>query len=147
MRVLLAWWSKQFLYNRRKEMRKLKFILSLMLIPLINCGCKKNPFDYRTKYLGNYVFVVHSSSYNPTDGAIDTTYTLDGKIDYGSDKNTILITSNGITGGDYKIYEDGTVETEHCSGEFATSDKLLYSCYIHVSMMAKWSWDVVGEKK
>ncbi len=125
----------------------MKTKLLLLMLCFFVFGCKKNPFDYRTKYLGNYVFVVHSSSYNPLDGLIDTTFSINGEIEYGSEKNTILISFGGSTGTDFKIYEDGTVDINYCSGEFETTDKLVYSCYRNESPSAHSSLDVEGEKK
>ena len=68
---------------------KTKLIFLMMI--LFMYGCKKNPFDYRTKYLGDYIFVEYNSSWNPIDGYRDTSYTREGEILYGSDENSISI--------------------------------------------------------
>lgn len=109
-------------------------------------GCKKNPFDYRTKYVGDYSFTIHYSSWSPFYGQFDTTYSIDGKIDYGSIKNTISIIYSGSTSPQmFTIYEDGTIEDD-CKGEFESANKIKYSCY-WASPAAHTFESVIGEKK
>jgi len=40
-----------------------KFQIIFAFFILLNVGCKKNPFDYRTKYIGDYDFVNSWSYY------------------------------------------------------------------------------------
>ena len=124
----------------------MKKYLIITLICILIFGCKKNPFDYRAKYLGDYSFAIHSSSWNPLS-QLDTTYTMQGKIDYGSDKNTISIFFSGSSvPQEFTIYEDGTIENGGCGGEFESANKIKYSCY-WASPGAHASKTVDGEKK
>ena len=101
-----------------KKIWWLVFFCSLLL------GCKKNPFDYRAKYTGEYVFSVHSVSWNIMQGVtLDTTYSHNGRVEIDSEENTILISNSAFI-----IYEDGTLEGEECKGEFESTKKISYSC-------------------
>jgi hypothetical protein len=120
-------------------------LLLLFLCSLF--GCKKDPFDYRTKYLGDYNFVIHYDSWNPLSGHIDTTYSKDGKIDYGSDENTIFIFFNGSIADELTVYEDGTIGDNYFKGgEFETTNKIKYSYYWGSQGSATYG-KVTGEKK
>ena len=126
---------------------KKTFILIFSCIAIL--GCKKNPFEYRTKFLGNYNFIIHSSFYagTPTNHYTrDTTYSVDGKIWYGSDKNTISITFSGSWSSEFTIYEDGTIEGGGCRGEFESTNKIKYSCY-WASPASHTNQDITGIKK
>ena len=121
-------------------------IFIIILACMILIGCKKNPFDYRTKYVGDYKFEISVSAWNPVQGEFDTSYSVDGRIDYGSDRNTISINFSGSNSPQvFTIYEDGTIENK-CQGEFESAHKVVYSCY-WASPGAHTSERVVGEKK
>ncbi len=122
----------------------------IFLLILFSCsffGCKKNPFDYRTKYLGNYNFIVNYSSWNGLEGQHDTTYVFNnGKIDYGTDKNTILIffdSGSSKPSDELTIYEDGSLGC----GEFVTTEIIKYTYYQNQSPMSHSINSVSGEKK
>ena len=124
----------------------MKKYLIISLGCILIFGCKKDPFDYRTKYVGDYSFVIHYSSWNPLNGQFDTTYSIDGKIDYGSDKNTISIFFSGSSSPQiFTLFEDGTIQ-DGCKGEFESVNKIKYSCY-WASPAAHTSETVSGEKK
>lgn len=65
--------------------KKIHIPLLIIFFVALNYGCKKNPFDYRTKYIGDYTFTDSWTSYNmaaspPTNSGIRET---NGKIEYG----------------------------------------------------------------
>lgn len=127
-----------------------KYIIIPLLCILIY-GCEKKPFDYRTKYIGDYTFVVQSSSWDPLNGQHDTTYTMEGEIDYGSGKNAILISFSGSSSTKiFTLFEDGTIQARTipvgCSGEFESVNKITYSCH-WASPAHHASRTVKGEKK
>ena len=123
----------------RKSILPVLFCLSLL-------GCDKSPFDFRTKYIGDYSFIINTSTWNLSMGLVDTTYSVTGKIDYGSEKNTISVTYIGINKPEvFLIYEDGTIENE-CKGEFETVNKIKYSCFF-ASPGGQVSTNVVGKKE
>ena len=106
----------------------MKKILLFLFLGLTLIDCKKNPFDFRSMYTGDYSFLVHTSSYNPVDGPFDTTYSINGNIKNGSNENSISIYFENQTVDELTIYEDGSLDGNHCSGEFETSNKIKYSC-------------------
>ena len=122
--------------------KRIIFLLSLFAI----IGCKKDPFDYRTKYIGDYTFLIHSKTYIMFDPPIDTSYYQDGYIGYGSEKDKIVISLSGKRATEYTIYEDGTIGENACRGEFESSKKIRYSCSWG-SQATKIHEEVTGEKK
>jgi|GEM_PF-2041076 len=125
----------------------IKIIKSIIFVSccLIILGCKKHPFDYRNKFLGDYHFSIAISSWDPANGSYDTTYTNDGKIWYGSNQNSILISFSGGESTELTIYEDGTLEANNCTGEFESLRKLKYQC-TYQSPAAHSYYGVTGEK-
>jgi len=99
----------------------------LFLFLLISiCSCKKNPFDYRTRYIGDYTFSVHFKSWagvHPDVSVTDTSYTSEGRIDYGYNKTTIRINLTSADSWNFpELYEDGTIDGYPWTGEFVSSD-------------------------
>jgi hypothetical protein len=99
----------------------------LFLFLLISiCSCEKNPFDYRTRYIGDYTFSVHRKSWVgviPDVSVTDTSYTSEGRIDYGYNKTTIRIDLTSADSRNFpELYEDGTIEGYYWTGEFVSSD-------------------------
>ncbi len=129
-----------------KNRMKTTVVISLLFFSLV--ACEKGPFDYRTKYVGTYDFVIHRESGDPINGHLDTTYTIDGRIDYGSAKHAISISLHEDAPLEFTLYEDGTIEGRNnvCKGEFESSDKVHYSCYA-ASPASHSTTDVKGEKK
>ena len=111
-------------------------------------SCTKRPFDYRNKFIGNYKFTVHEQGYGPPPYSIDTIYYYDGKISYGSNKNTVYISFLGGGTTELTIYEDGTLEGvgQYCNGEFESTKKVKYSCW-DGGLGSPTVNDVTGEKK
>jgi len=111
-------------------------------------GCKKNPFDFRNKFLGDYIFVVHNSSWYSGNVQMDTTYTIDGTVDYGQEKNSVLISSSAFS-LQATVYEDGTIEgywDNNGKGEFISTKQITYSVHSYWPD-GNYSQDITGEKK
>lgn len=68
---------------------KAKHFLVVFTFLLLVIGCKKNPFDYRTKYIGKWNFTVHQRSWTLNGNNNDTTYQTVGTIKYGSESNEL----------------------------------------------------------
>ena len=94
-------------------------------------GCKKPLLDYRKKYLGDYSFSVHESSFA---GGIsyDTSYTANGTISKGSDLQSILITYSSGKSEEFILFEDGSIQLMNCNcysntGEFESVNQMQYT--------------------
>ncbi|RLD89775.1 MAG: hypothetical protein DRJ02_00305 [Bacteroidetes bacterium] len=72
--------------------KKIRFykLTGLLMALLYVTGCAKNPFDHRTKYIGDYDFRIDFSC-TPSLGNCDTTYHYQGNIDYSDDKDKVII--------------------------------------------------------
>lgn len=124
-------------------MRKLFTILFCCLVMF---GCKKNPFDYRTKYLGNYRFLIHEVDWWAGGGHLDTTYYADGGIDYGYDKNTIAIHWSGLNSAvDPDLFEDASFKGMGASGDFWSTKKVVFE-FITGRISYTNTYYITGEK-
>ena len=120
---------------------KNKFII--LFCCLIMFGCKKNPFDYRNKYLGNYNFVVHETAWVLAIGTtLDTTFSYNGKVSYGSDEHTVLINFSKNVSIEPVIYEDGYLEVY---GEFESTKRVSFG-FRSGGLGGGSTWNVTGEK-
>lgn len=73
---------------------KKSYVIFLILTLLVFIyGCEKNPFDYRTKYIGDYKFLDSWTSYNMSSSPPTSSGTREtiGKIEYG-EKGYLKIT-------------------------------------------------------
>ena len=85
----------------------MKFKLSIILLSICLLSCKKSVFNYRHKYIGNWVI---TTTYNLWAGpTIDTTVTstYKGKITYGDDENEIIIHNFQNSSLPITVYTDG----------------------------------------
>jgi hypothetical protein len=102
------------LWKKTGKMKRIVLLLlTIVSFKLLFIQCKKNPFDYRNKFLGNYSFVVHAWYWNyPVIGQhLDTTYFYNnGTVSLGAYENTIIINYLENRHVETKIYEDGTIE-------------------------------------
>ena len=113
-------------------------------------GCKKPLLDYRKKYLGDYSFSVHKSSYI---GGIsyDTSYTIDGTISKGSDVQSIQVTYSSGASEEFILFEDGSIRlydsnSSSSTGEFESVNKMRYT--IEWEHMVFWGIkSVTGTRK
>lgn len=112
-------------------------------------GCKKNPFDYRTKYIGKWEFYVQKHISYPY-GYKDTSYTAIGHIDYGDRKDEIKIyEKNGSKGfRSFTVSKNGNLANLSGLqvGLFETKKKIKYHDGWG-SPGSQVSIDVTGEKK
>jgi len=76
-------------------------------------GCEKNPFDYRSKFLGNYDFSIHHSAWNLNGTTLDTTYNYSGEIMEGElfFNTTVQIKFADNVTIEAELFEDGTLGT------------------------------------
>jgi hypothetical protein len=104
---------------------KMKKFTIFIFIVIFLYGCKKDPFDYRSKFIGDYNFVIHAKTSYGIQGNMynfDTTYTYPGKIDFGPNENTIQISYPDLV---YPVlYEDGTMSGNGYRGEFESENKI-----------------------
>jgi len=130
--------------------------LFFIIILLGFTGCEKISFDYRTKYVGDYHFLVHEQ-YMAVPKPVDTMYTVDGQIALsGFNINSLVLSypkkdCNFII--DFAVHEDGTIDKSDISydmirrsGEFESSDKIKFSFGI-TSPGGFWYEEITGEKK
>ncbi|CAN5509448.1 hypothetical protein BH10BAC1_BH10BAC1_09900 [soil metagenome] len=113
--------------------KKWFLIISCFAVLILIVSCKKNPFDYRTKYIGDYDFVNSWTSYNmsatpPTSSGI--TYST-GKIDYGKDGMVNIIFDNNFPTfvAELKIDRDGNLSFTNGlkAGQCQSRKKMHYS--------------------
>jgi len=65
-------------------------LIGLLGLIFFTASCEKKIFDNRTKYIGDYEFIINITC-TPNLGDCDTSYTYDGIIDYSSDKDKVVI--------------------------------------------------------
>ncbi len=131
-------------------MRNLFFIL---LFSTLLIACKKHRIE--RKYTGDYLFTVHSVSWQMNRGTTDTTYTYPGRIELSdetynglSEKDIyvkIYFAYNGIY-GNTAIDKDGNFSFPGCSGGFTSKDEL--DCvFTEQSLSSSYSYTVHGVKR
>jgi hypothetical protein len=102
-------------------------IFTVILLFLLVSGCKKNPFDYRTKFVGDYDFTVHLATYNingwPTSY---TTYLYKGKIWYDGNETMVSIEFSANQSVSVNLYEDGSMKSFYVNGEFESTKKVQF---------------------
>ena len=101
--------------------------------------------DYRNKYLGDYSFSVHLSSYM-YNIPFDTSYINVGKIDYGSYEHEIVISLSGGLTVYCSIYEDGTLRGNNGGGEFETTNKCIFN-FDYGGHFGHTYYELIGERK
>ena len=102
--------------------------LLLLLGIIIIVGCKKKPFNYRNKFLGEWEFKVKITEYNHILGHFYNESFLNlGKIKYGSAKDEILIeylNDNSIVLKVDKEVKLSNFPNYYCRGEFNEENKI-----------------------
>lgn len=128
--------------------------IEIMLVFIFFCtsllGCRKELFDYRNKFIGNYSFTIHVRTVYGIGPYFvsDTTYISDGKVEIGSDKNCVLISSSSFS-IQATLYEDGTLEgywDNNGKGEFSSTKEMKYSWGVY-SPGGSATSNILGEKK
>jgi hypothetical protein len=117
-------------------------VLIIILYATLLSGCEKIPFDFRNKYLGDWMFEVSNRHelYNPTRGFYDTTTVkvYHGEIQRGSSHEEIVFTSNLGYSEEFLIDKNGQIipVNDHGlnyseGGGFQGRDIFTYSYYHH----------------
>ncbi len=116
---------------------------------LINSyGCKKTPFDYRNKYLGDWDLTTKWSTFNMSDSTSDHgEYSYVGEVWY-DDERKIKIRTSDFQTNDFDISEDGKLSIlgSNAYGEFSDDNNLEF--YVsYGGMGGGGASSVVGIKK
>lgn len=133
--------------------KNIKNLFAIIFCIMVIAGCKKNPFDYRSKFLGDYNFTVHFTSYgggvNPIVST-DTVYNYIGKVEFGTKNNTVLISFSDGLSFEPTIYEDLTLDNyggnPSFNGEFESKTKIKFD-YHYWRLSGNDNYFVTGIKK
>lgn len=110
----------------------MKNFLIIAFYCLMLLGCKKKDIDYRTKFTGDYNFVIHRYIWAPYPYKSDTTYITSGKIETYESRGVLIsfFAGNSTKISEIaKIYEDGTLESYYNKsgyGEFLSTKEMIY---------------------
>lgn len=108
--------------NKLLMKRSFSFFVLLLLV----IGCKKDPFDNRSKYIGDYTFTLTKT----TAQSIDTTYSYAGTVRSGSNNNSVIIHFSDGLSFEVDLYEDGSLEKYFDGGslfgEFESAEKVKF---------------------
>jgi hypothetical protein len=87
-----------------------KKLLYILLVSLGLTACKKNPFDYRSKYLGDYEFTTTISSWNMISGVQPTETTVyNGSVSMSSLEGKIRINYMDGISTDVEVDREGNL--------------------------------------
>jgi hypothetical protein len=130
-----------------RSVNKLRALPLLFLICLITFSCQKNPFDERSKLLGDYTFTIHTKgNRSGSSEPIDTIYTYNGKITANEDKDRISIFFTTYLIEHPILYEDWSIKGRKIRGEF-NSNKTLTFHLIAGGLGNSTFTNIKGEKK
>jgi hypothetical protein len=102
-------------------------ISTLLLLCLVIAGCKKNPFDYRTKFVGDYNCTVHLTTLNFNGYIVsDTTYLYRVKIWYDENETMVSVEYSGSQPQIVRLYEDGSMRSYYVYGEFESTKRVRF---------------------
>ena len=128
-------------------------IYLIFFLCLVFYGCKKNPLDYRTKFLGEYNFEIYQTSWWHSGPRPDTNYISEGKIEIASeDRIEIFLSKNLSSGIKVSVYEDGSIADCECdyhaglNGEFESTNKIKF-IYGYHGLGSGFTSNVKGNKK
>ncbi len=127
----------------------MKKIFTGFIFCLLLFGCKKEKFDYRNKFIGDYNFSIHTTAWGSQ--TMDTTYSYNGSIKSSTtdDKINIYFLENYSL--EPIIYEDGSLVLNmtysyHFKGEFESTTKAKFF-YSGGGLGGGGSYDVIGIKQ
>ena len=113
---------------KHKNRNYLIFYFTIFLLILV--GCKKRPFDFRNKYLGEWDFTTEYGYFNMSDStSFDTVYNYKGEVWY-DEKGKIIIEYREDNILEFEINKEGEITIDDyydTRGEF--SDKNNVSFY------------------
>jgi len=96
-------------------------------------ACKKEPFNYRNKYIGDWKFTVNRREFNidSIGHSESETIVYDGIIKYGEHGNQLVIEYYPNQSITVAIDKEGALSEfpRYCSGEFGGSNVLKLSLY------------------
>ena len=123
----------------------MKKILILLFCIFLVTGCQKNPFDYRTKFVGDYNFTVRLTTWTIYEQTGDTTYLFKGKIWYDGNEKMVSVEFSGYQPEKVNLYEDGSMKGQHVNGEFVSTKKVRFKVtYNALGGGAQYS--IIGDK-
>lgn len=116
----------------------MKKITGVLTIVIGLYACEKIPFDYRNKFVGDYVFTKRITFFYPPNNYLDTTYTdvFKGSIKHGKETNQIEIYYEDYFNsfGEVEkrkiqviINQDGVIKGFDPSGKFVNSNKIEFN--------------------
>ncbi len=116
----------------------MKKIISISFILAAFLSCKKIPFDYRNKFIGDYVFTKQYKFFYPPNNFIDTIYPakFNGYIHYGKESHQIEIYYDDFINsiGDKEklitqvyITRDGVFGGNSPTGKFTNQNELAFA--------------------
>jgi hypothetical protein len=135
--------------------RKIRIIQVLFSVTaIIFFCCEKQPFDFRNKYIGNWIFSIQLSSWDPSRGG-DYTDSLQctGSFYYGANFDEIILQSDSYS-KTFRIDKYGKVVSmydQHTfteAGEFEDTRVFRYGYYHHQGAGPTWnSIKILGSRK
>jgi hypothetical protein len=117
-----------------KALKPLYTVLPVIFLFSVFISCKKQRIE--RKYTGDFLFTVHSHSWDISTGTHDTTFTFPGKIEISDesphnpyDKDVYInIYYKSSTGyGTTAVDKHGKFSYAYCSGGFNSEDDLDFS--------------------
>jgi hypothetical protein len=111
------------------KMKKYVNLLWVLLLMIVLIGCKKEPFNYRNKFLGDWKFNVERFELN-TDSIgyyYHDSLTYFGQIKYGNSKDQIHIEYSNDNSVNLTIDKENILSnfpSQYCSGAFEGHEKL-----------------------
>jgi hypothetical protein len=102
-----------------------KIIAAAFIIVFTLASCKKNPFDYRTKYIGDYHFYISTSSYTMGSGTTNSSFETEGRIEYGDSGEIKVIYDRNKPSSfeSLEIDRDGSVVALGSHAKIGTADR------------------------
>jgi len=109
-------------------MKKMK-LLVISLLLLAAYACKKHPFDYRNKFLGDYLMQVRLSSFNMAipGSNWDSVYMYVGELRYGDSNDEVLIVYGNLLSVQLKVTKTGdfsNLPTHYGGGSIINNDSI-----------------------
>lgn len=128
--------------------KSFRFMLFLAVLSGALAGCRKTIFDFRTKYVGDYVLTAKRHTWIGGVGH-DTTYSFVGQVAYGAGADKLIIPVEPSYSIPCVLMEDGSLTGATGSpvyGEFTTSQSLVFHM-TNAFLGAGTTWDVQGSRR
>lgn len=102
-------------------------VISLLLLAAY--ACQKHPFDYRNKFLGDYLMQVRLSSFNMAipGSNWDSVYMYVGELRYGDSNDEVLIVYGNQLSVQLKVTKTGdfsNLPTHYGGGSIINNDSI-----------------------